>query len=121
MGDIRKRDSLLMPSVRTDISSQVNEKVSSNDDESGDFDSRPLPTVEVVQGVVLGATSADDDTHAPAKDPAAYRYYIGGGGKRKFLIFLGIISIFVVGNMVSRALSLLAASTIFAQYRQLAN
>lgn len=41
-----------------------------------------------------------DQTHA--KVPTAFRYYIGGGGKKNFSIFIAVLAIFVVGNMVSR-------------------
>jgi hypothetical protein len=105
-GNVRKRDSLLRAAGRVDTSISPKSEKGDYSHESADSGARPLSTVEAVQGIVVGATlTDDDDTQAPAKDPAAYRYYIGGGGKRKFLIFLGTISIFVVANMVSRALN----------------
>lgn len=79
-----------------------------------DNEAKRLSTIEVFEGIVVGrsdpqqtlaASAADEDdveAHKAGKDPAAYRYYIGGGGKRKFLVFLGMITMFIGGSLVSR-------------------
>ncbi|KAI1333960.1 P-loop containing nucleoside triphosphate hydrolase protein [Xylariaceae sp. FL0016] len=100
-GDLRKRDSLLIPGNRTSINRFS--ILSRNEDEIADMDARPLSTIEIMEGIVVGEDPAlADEVQKPAKDPAAYRYYIGGGGKRKFLLFIGVISIFVVGSLYSQ-------------------
>ncbi|KAF3015958.1 hypothetical protein E8E14_012552 [Neopestalotiopsis sp. 37M] len=105
-GDIRRRDSLLAKFRRTNASWL--------DEESGDEDEyqtpniRPSSTLEVIGGLVVGrdyqkpSSVTGGGLPAPAKDPAAYRYYIGGGGKRKFLIFLVIIAGFIAASMVGQ-------------------
>ncbi|KAI0124124.1 P-loop containing nucleoside triphosphate hydrolase protein [Xylariales sp. AK1849] len=100
-GNVRKRDSLLRADNRTDASRGDDE--SDGEDGSADVDTGPLNDVEVVEGIVVGQDpTSKDDILAPAKDPAAYRYYIGGGGKRKFLVFIAIIAVFVVGTTFSQ-------------------
>lgn len=100
-GDIRKRDSLLIRSNRNSL--QRLSILSTNEEAITDMDPRPLSVIEVMEGIVVGQDEVSkDEIQKPAKDPAAYRYYIGGGGKRKFLLFLLIISIFVGVAMFSR-------------------
>jgi len=102
-GDIRKRDSLLMAAGRMNVPTQENE---SGDDENTLVTARPLSTLEVVQGIVVGAmpqdSSSSDHDHATATNSAAYRYYVGFAGRRKFLIFLGLCAIFVFGMTFNR-------------------
>lgn len=100
-GNIRKRDSLLIRSNRNSL--QRLSILSATEDEITDMNPRPLSVIEVMEGIVVGQEEVlTDEIPKPAKDPAAYRYYIGGGGRRKFLLFMLIISIFVGVAMFSR-------------------
>jgi len=102
-GNIRKRDSLLIPAGRMEDAQGYE---FGDDDESAVVGSRPLSTLEVVQGIVIKTmpqnSSSPEDTHATASNSAVYRYYIGFGGRRKFLIFLGLCAIFVFGMTFNR-------------------
>ncbi|KAK8010251.1 hypothetical protein PG990_009216 [Apiospora arundinis] len=100
-GNIRKRDSLLIRSNRNSL--QRLSILSATEDEITDMNPRPLSVIEVMEGIVVGQEEVlTDEIPKPAKDPAAYRYYIGGGGRRKFLLFMLIISIFVGVAMFSQ-------------------
>jgi hypothetical protein len=62
--------------------------------------------MEIVQGMFGGTVPQDalskNDGHAPASDAAVYKYYIGVAGRRKFMVFLGLCAIFVVGITFNR-------------------
>ncbi|KAH8196670.1 hypothetical protein TruAng_009167 [Truncatella angustata] len=76
-GNIRKRDSLLIASSKANTS-WFNDD-SGGEDSAVNVDTGALTTMEVVEGIVVGPdSSSNDDSHAPGKNPAAYRYYIGG-------------------------------------------
>ncbi|KAK4185835.1 P-loop containing nucleoside triphosphate hydrolase protein [Podospora australis] len=113
-GDVRKRDSLLA-SLKPQRANSSWLDVESGESGREDQDwrtpkDRPLSTIEIFEGLVVGrdnqhqsspSETGDDDGNAPGKSPVAYRYYIGGGGRRKFLLFLAVISMFIAGSMVS--------------------
>ena len=107
-GNIRKRDSLLKAVSQSYVSQQISYK---DDDEESDGDGEPpLSTVELVQGLVLGALPKDpastSNDHAPISDTAVYKYYVGIAGRRRFLIFILMCAIFVAGITFNRWVSL---------------
>ena len=77
-----------------------------DDDESSVVGSRPLSTIEVVQGMVLGTARQNslspDNAQANASTTSIYRYYVRFSGRRKFTIFLVLCAIFVFGMTFNR-------------------
>lgn len=102
-GDIRKRDSLLVPPKLMSIA-RKSEFVDEIDNAfSG---SRPLSIIEIVQSTYMKAlpqvSSPPEKTSAKAINPAVYRYYVGFGGRRMYLLFLQLCAIFVSAMTFSR-------------------
>ncbi|KAK5657870.1 hypothetical protein OQA88_2418 [Cercophora sp. LCS_1] len=124
-GDVRKRDSLLASFRQPANSSWLDIESPGESGDSGRESqewatltatkSPRLSAIELFEGIVVGqhdqpsstvaseaAIREDGEAQASGKDPAAYRYYIGGGGRRKFLVFLVVISLFIGASMVAQ-------------------
>ena len=102
-GNIRKRDSLLVP-PKPMSNARKSEFVDEIDNAfSG---SRPLSIIEIVQSTYMKTlpqvSFPPDKTSGKTVNPAVYRYYVGFGGRRRFLLFLLLCAIFVSAMTFSR-------------------
>ena len=102
-GDIRKRDSLLVLQKRASVGrkSEFGEEI-----ENAFFGGRPLSAYEVVESIVMykipGVMTSPDGSNAKTINPAVYRYFVGFGGRGRFLLFLGLCAVFVFAMTFSR-------------------